>query len=95
MNFLHKEQKQTGMFYLQSERGEDHAAEIVYSLVQPGRIIIQHTEVDGSLRGKNVGYALVNAVVEYAREKHYKVTPVCSFASSVFKKKEEFKDVLA
>jgi predicted GNAT family acetyltransferase len=95
MNFLHKENKQTGMFYLEGEKDKETTAEIVYSIELPDRIIIQHTSVSNELRGKNVGYELVKAVVELARGKDLKVVPVCSFASSVFQRKKEFADVLA
>ena len=95
MNFQHKENKRTGMFYLESEKDKETTAEIVYSIELPDRIIIQHTAVSDELRGKNIGYELVKAIVELAREKHLKVVPVCSFASSVFQRKKEFSDVLA
>lgn len=58
-------------------------------------MIIDHTEVSDELRGQNVGYQLVKKAVDYAREQHIKIMPLCPFAKSVFdKKREEFKDVL-
>ena len=61
----------------------------------PPFYINEPVEVDEQLRGKNVGFQLVSHAVEYARRHHYKITPVCLFAKSVFDKKPDFADVLA
>ncbi len=80
------------MFYV----GRDGAilAELVYTMPSPGKMIIEHTEVDDELRGKNVGYQLVHTAVEYARAHGIKIIPLCPFAKSVFDKTPEFADVL-
>ncbi len=58
-------------------------------------MIINHTEVDDSLKGKNVGYQLVNAAAGFARLNHLKNFPLCPFANAVMKKKKaEYADVL-
>jgi predicted GNAT family acetyltransferase len=92
MNIQHKETEGGGSFYM--PEGDDIKAEIVYA--RSGQnLVIEHTEVDEELRGKNFGYDLVGRVVEYARENDLKVVPVCRFAKAVFDKKEEYSDVLA
>ncbi len=58
------------------------------------RIIISHTEVDGSLKGKGVGKQLVSAAVAYARKNNIKIVPLCPFARSVFQKTPDYNDVL-
>lgn len=70
-------------------------AEMVYTSPAADKMIIEHTEVSDELRGKSVGYQLVHTAVEYARTNHIRIIPLCPFASSVFKKKEEYADVLA
>ena len=69
-------------------------AEMTYSHAGDDKIIIDHTEVDGSLKGQGVGYKLVEASVNYARDKQIKILPLCPFANAVFKKKKEYSDVL-
>ena len=91
MIVLHKEEGDKGSFYI--EREGDVLAEMTYRK-NKDRIVIDHTEVDDSLRGKNVGYQLVEHGVEYAREAHLKILPICSFAKSVLEKTEEFYDIL-
>lgn len=92
MNIQRKQVGHKGMFYV--EKGEKIVAEMVYTMASPEKMIIEHTEVDDELRGQNVGYQLVHAGVEYARENNIKIIPLCPFANSVFKKKPEFADVL-
>jgi predicted GNAT family acetyltransferase len=70
-------------------------AEMTYSMAGTELMIIDHTEVSDELRGRNVGYQLVHTAVEYARDHHIRILPLCPFAKSVFdKKKAEFGDVL-
>lgn len=70
-------------------------AEMVYTMPSPDKMIIEHTEVDDGLQGKKIGYQLVHAGVEYAREKQMKIIPLCSFARAIFNKTPDFNDVLA
>ena len=89
----HKEGGNGGMFFIEDEG--DIVAELVYARGGENIIIIEHTEVDKSLRGNNVGYELVHKTVEHARTQGLKVSPVCPFAKAVFDKKPDFQDVLA
>jgi predicted GNAT family acetyltransferase len=59
------------------------------------RVIIDHTQVDEVLRGKNAGALLVRAAVEWARAENVKLLPLCPYARSVFEKTPEYADVLA
>ena len=82
-----------GYFYVMIE--DKIEAKMTFVFAGKDKIIIDHTEVDDELRGKNVGYQLVHTAVEYARSNHIKILPLCPFAKSVFDKKmTEFGDVL-
>ena len=58
------------------------------------KIIIDHTEVFPGNEGKGLGKKLVAKGVETAREKHWKVIPLCPFAKKVIDRTPEFQDVL-
>lgn len=75
------------------ENGE-RLAEMTYT-VAGSRVIIDHTDVDGRLRGKGAGRRLVKAAVEWARAENQKLMPLCPFAKSVFDKTADYADVLA
>ena len=88
-----KQEGSKGSFYV--EEASTMLAEMTYSMTGTKLMIIDHTEVSDELRGKNVGYQLLKATVEYARTNNIKIIPLCPFAKSVFdKKQEEFGDVL-
>ena len=91
MTVLHKKSDGKGMFYVDYE--DEIAAEMVYTTTGD-KMIIEHTEVDDVLRGRNIGYELVHAGVEYARHHALKVIPLCPFAKAVLDKKPEWQDVL-
>ncbi|TMI96224.1 MAG: N-acetyltransferase, partial [Bacteroidetes bacterium] len=79
------QRKQTdnkGMFYVEGD--DDIEAEMTYHMTAPDKMVIEHTEVGDELRGQNVGYQLVHAAVEYARQHHIKITVWCPFAKKVF-----------
>ena len=92
MTIQHKEGENRGLFFIVDE--DEVLAQIVYTVSSDNTMIIEHTEVDDALRGKNIGYELVHKTVDYARMHGMKVTPVCPFAKAVFDKKPEFGDVL-
>ena len=68
-------------------------AEMTYT-VAGSRVIIDHTQVDDSLRGKGIGAKLVRAAVEWARQENAKLMPLCPYAKSVFDKTPDYSDVL-
>ena len=73
-----------GSFYV--EEAGIILAEMTYSMTGTELVIIDHTEVSDELRGKNVGYHLLKATVEYARTNNIKIIPLCPFAKLVFDK---------
>jgi len=93
MQIQQQQNENKGSFYI-SDNTETIAA-MTYSLAPGNIMIIDHTEVADSLRGKNVGYELVEAAAAFARESNLKIIPLCPFAKAVFtKKQEQYRDVL-
>ena len=70
-------------------------AEMTYSKAGIDKIIIDHTSVDDSLKGKGVGRQLLLKIVEMARDKDLKILPLCPFAKAQFRKDESIRGVLA
>jgi len=93
MEVQHRKSEDGGTFYIVFN--DEPAAELVYSLVQGNRMVIEHTEVSDELRGRNIGQELVRAAVDFARESGMKVVPTCPFARAVLDKKPEWADVRA
>lgn len=81
-----------GVFYVEVDGKRD--ALMTYTWAGSDKIIIDHTEVSSSLRGKGVGYKFVEAAVDFLRKKNLKVIPLCPFSKSVFDKTPEYADVL-
>lgn len=69
-------------------------AEMVYVMAGDTKMIVDHTEVDDSLRGQGVGKKLQAELVAYVREKGIKVVPLCPFAKVTFEKTPEWQDVV-
>ncbi len=47
-----------------------------------GRLVLVHTEVDPSFKGRGIGNLLAAAVLDLARARHLGVTPRCPFIAS-------------
>jgi len=81
-----------GIFFI--EQDGKKVAEMVYSMPSPEKMIVEHTEVDDVLKGKNIGKQLVHHMVEYARTQDIRVIPLCPFTKSVIKRTPEYSDIL-
>jgi predicted GNAT family acetyltransferase len=58
-------------------------------------IVIEHTEVDRSLRGKQGGRRFFEGMVEWARETGTRIRSECPFTTSMFDREPSSRDVLA
>lgn len=92
LEIKHKDDGKKGEFYIGDNH--QHLAEMVYTWAGESVFIIEHTDVDDSLRGQGVGNKLLERVVSFAREKNIKIIPLCPFAKSVFDKDSSIHDVL-
>lgn len=88
----HQQNGSKGRFYYESDG--NLMAELTYSVAGDDKIIIDHTEVSNSFRGKGLGKALVFFATEYARKQHISVLPLCPYARSVYRRYAELRDVL-
>lgn len=84
MEIKHHDTGHKGSFYIE-ENGQ-RVAEMTYVHAGPGKIIIDHTEVNPSQEGKGLGKKLVLAGVEYARKNNLKIVPLCPYAKHVMEK---------
>ena len=69
-------------------------AEITFP-IEDGVAVIDHTFVDGSLRGQGVAGKLVTAAANAVRACGLKVRPTCSYAAKWFADRPEQQDLLA
>jgi len=92
MKIKRQEHGKNGAFFIE-EDGE-WVAEMTYTREGVRKIVINHTAVSKSLKGKGIGKALVNAAVKFARGKNLLIKPECSFAKKVLESSEEYEDVL-
>lgn len=74
-----------GSFFIEKE-GE-RFAELVYKMVGPNKMVIEHTEIDEKLKGQGVGVNLLLQLVEFARKDNIKIFPFCSFEKAAFRKR--------
>ena len=92
MEIKHVEKGGRGGFIIRADDG-GRLAEMTYTTAGETGIIIDHTEVDGSLRGQNVGESLLAEAVKHARLKGLKIYATCPFALAKLKENAEYHDV--
>ncbi len=74
------------------ENGET-LGRIDYSEPQDNVISATHTFVDPHLRGQGIAEKLLDQLAELAREKDWKIRPVCNYVVSAFQRFEKYRDV--
>jgi predicted GNAT family acetyltransferase len=92
MEVKNKNDGKRGVFYIEVDGKE--IGLMHYTFAGPGKMIIDHTEVNDEYQGKGLGKQLVKAGVDYAREHHLKILPLCPFAKKIFELTPAFADVL-
>lgn len=93
MKIQREERGKRGAFYI--EKDGEWIAELTYLREGARKIVIDHTEVDDSLKGKGIGKKLVEEAVKFANENNLLIKPTCPFAKKVLESSEEYEDVLA
>ena len=83
-----------GKGFALARENDTRAGMMTWSIAGPALIIIDHTEVEPLYNGKSVGKQMLYKIVEMARKKNLKIIPLCPFASSMFKRLEDIRDVL-
>ncbi len=68
-------------------------AVLTYSL-KDGSITFSHTGVPPALEERGIGSRLAKAGLEHAREKGYRVRPLCSFVEGYIQRHPEYQDLL-
>lgn len=93
MEITHIERGGRGAFLIKGDG--KRLAEMTYVTAGETGFIIDHTEVDDSLRGQKVGDKLLAEAVKYAREKHLKIFATCPFALRKLQENVDYADVFA
>ena len=68
---------------------DGHTAFLEYDLASDFLTLI-HTEVPKELAGKGIGGKLADAALEYARNAHLKVVPLCRFVAAYIRRHPEY-----
>ena len=75
------------------KENDEILGEMVYRIEDDKTLIIEHTYLNPALRGKNLGFGLLEEVVKFAHEQHLKVKSECTYASKLLEKnKDIFKE---
>lgn len=68
-------------------------AELTFSKMSDSLVIADHTGVPDALRGMGIGRALVERLVADAREKGFKIIPLCPYVNATRQKHPEWADL--
>lgn len=88
-----REDNKSGGRYVATVDG--HEAEITLSRTSPTLIIVDHTGVPDALRGRGVGQALAQKVIEDARESGWRIIALCPFFKAQVQRHPEWADAIA
>ena len=58
------------------------------------KMVLMHTVVPASARGKGVGSVLVKHVLDYARTNNLKIVVYCQFVAKYIKQHSEYEDLV-
>jgi uncharacterized protein len=73
---------------------DGHLCTCQYRLYGGRLMMLTHTGVPGELRGRGIAAALVQAALDHARAKGWKVRPDCSYAEAYMQRHPQTLDLL-
>lgn len=88
---IRKETGPTKGRYVLTQDGAE--AELTYSVVNPTKVIADHTGVPDAMRGTGAGKRLVEYLVDDARASGFTVIALCPFVAAQARKHPEWSDV--
>src|SRR3569833_1993198 len=91
LSIEHEESNGLGAFFI--EREGKRIAEQAYRRLDEHRVVIDHTEVDASLRGQGVARSLLDSAVAWARQTGSRGKATCPYAKAQFEKDASIQDV--
>ena len=83
-----------GRFYI-GDSPEKPMAEIEYYIDQDGQMVIEHTRVAESERGKGLGLLLVSHAADMARQEKRRIVAHCPYARKILNENVQYSDLLA
>jgi len=93
MKIEHQEGEKNGYFYYAPDGKK--LAVMAYVWAGADKLIIDHTDVDATLKGQGIGNELLASLVSFVRKENVKVIPLCPFAKATFQKNIDWQDVLS
>lgn len=81
-----------GRYVLPMPDGEE--AELTFVDGEPGHIVVDHSWVPPRHRGQGVALKLVEKAVADARDTGVKITPLCRYVATEFRRHPQWSDVL-
>jgi predicted GNAT family acetyltransferase len=73
----------------------DQLAGFVNYRTEPDRIIVTHTEIDPTFKGRGFGNRLAAATLDDLRRRHLGVTPQCPFIAKYIAEHPDYADLVA
>jgi len=93
MEILNKITDTGGEFFI--NESDERVAKITFVFAGNETLIADHTWIDDSQKGKNLGKRLFDELVSYARTNSIKVLATCPFVLSQLRKyREELSDII-
>lgn len=75
-------------------REGDYTAVLEYRLRDNNRLVLTHTGVPAQMEGKGIAALLARTALDYAREHHMRVVPLCSFVQAYLQRHPEYADLV-
>jgi len=92
MEIKHRENAHKGSFYL--EENNTVLAELTYTYAGRNELIIDQTKISAIQEKDIMKRNLIEAAINYVRQKKLKIVPLCPIAKILIENKPEYLDVL-
>lgn len=89
----HEQGPTRGRYFIDLAPGVE--AEMTYGKTADGPMVIDHTGVPPEYEGRGIALQLVKAAIADAREKGFKINPLCPYVDVQFRRHPDWSDLRA
>ena len=95
MNYTYQNNQSGNGGFMTMHNDSEEVGRLTYTIIpEDNRYVISFVNIYPKFEGQGLGKLIVKEAIDFARDKHWKVYPHCSYARTVMSRMDDVQDIL-